>query len=121
MSVGTNHFSTDLFSATDFLHQFMGFLASFRNHESQYLEPLTRRASMALVPRFHPRPFPKAARGAASNPRLAEMEMEMQGGQYQQEMESTSVTGAHLFDSSPPLGTGLGSSNQGEHLSAAQL
>lgn len=111
MSVSTNRFSTDLFSATDFLRQFMVFLAGFRNHESQYLEPLARRASMALVPRIHPRPFPKAASGAASNPRLAEMEMEMQGSQYDQEKESASITGGHLFDSFPPLGTDLWSSN----------
>ncbi|KAK7211242.1 hypothetical protein V2G26_018420 [Clonostachys chloroleuca] len=105
----------------DVLMSFMVFLAGFRNHESQYLEPLARRASMALVPRIHPRPFPKAASGAASNPRLAEMEMEMQGSQYDQEKESASITGGYLFDSFPPLGTDLWSSNQGENPSAAQL
>lgn len=50
-------FSTDFFSAPDFLHNFMVFLAGFRNHESQYLGPLAQKATIALAARLHPLSF----------------------------------------------------------------
>ncbi|VUC29011.1 unnamed protein product [Clonostachys rosea] len=58
LSVDINDLSTDFFSATDFLHHFMLFLAGFRNHESQYLEPLTRKAGFVLSSRINPRQSP---------------------------------------------------------------
>ncbi|KAF4336688.1 amylase cluster transcriptional regulator [Fusarium beomiforme] len=52
--------STDFFSASDVLNNFMIFLAGFRNHESQYLRPLVQKATTVLAARLHPSSFPTA-------------------------------------------------------------
>lgn len=54
MNVDMNEMSADFFSANDYLHHFMIFLAGFRSHESQYLEPLAQKASIALRSRVNP-------------------------------------------------------------------
>ncbi|KAG4268134.1 hypothetical protein FPRO04_12633 [Fusarium proliferatum] len=49
------------FSAPDVLNNFMVFLAGFRNHESQYLQPLIQKTTTVLGARIHPSSFPMAA------------------------------------------------------------
>ncbi|KKO97504.1 hypothetical protein THAR02_10394 [Trichoderma harzianum] len=53
----TAEFSTDFFSAPDLLHNFMIFLTGFRNHESQYLQPLAEKATTVLAARLLPSSF----------------------------------------------------------------
>lgn len=58
-SLDVDDFYTGFFSAPDYLHNFMVFLAGFRNHESQYLRPLAQRASTVLAARLQPMAFPE--------------------------------------------------------------
>lgn len=54
-ALGANDFfSAEFFSAPDVLHNFMLFLSNFRNHESQYLQPLMMKASSILAARIQP-------------------------------------------------------------------
>lgn len=97
ISIGTDHFSADHFSASDFLHHFLLFLAGFRNHKSQYFEPLAQKMGSSLVSMTHPRLFPEA--GTVEDecvPRAAEIlgaEQALDSGSYSRSggQESTSV------------------------------
>ncbi|CAM1501426.1 Fc.00g105880.m01.CDS01 [Cosmosporella sp. VM-42] len=71
-----NEFSTDFFSAPDFLHNFMVFLARFRNHESQYLRPLAQKATTVLAARLQPSSFPGATEARMANEEIASYEDE---------------------------------------------
>lgn len=100
-SSAANDYSADLFSAPDLLHNFLVFLAGFRNHESQYLPPLAQKATAVFAARVHHLPFldmDEEITGQDSR------NIELQGSTYSQESEMQGpLTGDH--STVPPIET----------------
>jgi hypothetical protein len=66
-NLNEHELTTDFFLAQDFLHNFMVFLARFRNHESQYLQPLAQKATAILAARVSPSWFSTPAEDQMTN------------------------------------------------------
>jgi hypothetical protein len=92
MSTSGSETSTNLFSPSDFLHNFMVFLAGFRNHESQYLQPLAQKASIALTASVSPRPFPQVDKEIED---LGSSHVEAQDSTFIQQSDGLAVAGAY--------------------------
>lgn len=85
----------------------MAFLTGFRNHESQYLGPLARKATIALAARVHPRPLPEMDKKVDYSDST---NVELQGNSFAQEGErGDPICTTEEYGTLPPIDADAGS------------